>query len=107
MRFSSVLAFHAPAQRSGGVRKCRALAGRLRRRRAAALVSRGCSPGVSVVASLAAAAPPARTSRASAGLAPLVAAGAGGVRAGGIAATRMEAPRARLVGAAGGLDGGL
>ena len=58
MRFSSVLAFRAPRQRSGGVRKCRGCArGRLRRRRAPRRSSsRGCSPGVSGFAGLAAAA---------------------------------------------------
>jgi hypothetical protein len=70
MRFSSVLAFRAPAQRSGGVRKCRGCARGPTTTAAsgATLISRGCSPGASVVASLAAAVAPVRTSQASAGV---------------------------------------
>ena len=78
MRSSSVLAFRAPAQRSDGVRKCRGCARgpTTTAASAAALVSRGCSPGESGVAGLAAAAAPVARAEPTTELVPFVAAGA-------------------------------
>ena len=58
MRSSSILAFRAPARRSRGVQKCRGFprGPTTTAAHAAELVSRGCSPGESGVAGLAAAA---------------------------------------------------
>jgi hypothetical protein len=101
MRSSSVLAFCAPAQRSGGVRKCRGCARgpTTTAASAAALVSRGCSPDESGLPDSPRSVP-ARASGASPRVRSVRRRGRGGGRAGG-SEQRLAAARARRVAAAG------